>query len=149
MTILEGIKRIIKGQNKPIDMWHYIVGNYRYKLYYSKDSKGVVRGYGSKHPLMRKHIWEQIKYRIRHMDEECYSSGQCKHCGCATTNLQMSNKRCEGICYPTMMGKTDWNRFKMGGIFIEKDGAWITRKMPDNVFVETHIFYKNGTKFPK
>lgn len=146
MTILEGIKKIVTGQNKPIDMWHYIVGNYRYRLFYSK---GVKKAYNSRHSLMRQHIWEQVVYRIQEMDKECYRNGQCKHCGCATTNLQMASKRCEGICYPTMMGKEDWKRYKMGGIFIEKDGAWITRKMPGNELVSKHIFYKNGTKFPK
>lgn len=147
MTLLEGIKKIIKGQNKPIDIWHYLVGNYRYKLYYSRDKRGVVRAYGSKHPLMRQHVWEIIKHRIKHMDKECFNKGQCKICQCATTQLQMASKRCEGICYPTMMNRKEWERFKSGSIFWDIDGVWIKRKElskenPSGKGTDKHIFYK-------
>lgn len=139
MTILEGIKKIIKGQHKPIDIWHYLIGNYRYKLFYSKSTKGVI-----KHWLMREHIWEQINYRVSVMDKECLNKGQCKICQCATIQLQMSSKRCEGICYPTMMNKKDWERFKVNGLYTELDGMWMNVKTlshnkPDTV---KNIFYK-------
>lgn len=102
---------MMKGQISLIDIWHYILGNYRYRLYYSKDKNGVIRADKSKHPLMRRHIWEQITYRIKWMDEICFNMGQCKICGCQTTHLQMANKSCDKPCYPAMMNKKMWNLY--------------------------------------
>lgn len=142
MTLLKRIKRIIKGQNKLIDIWHYFVGNYRYKLYY-KEYNYLTHTVG-RHDLMRQHIWEQIKYRIEVMDKECYNNGQCKICECETTQLQMANKRCDGICYPTMMNKENWERYKAGGTFTDIGGVWIKRKdaLRANLPSPYHIFYK-------
>lgn len=80
------------------NIWAYIQGNLRYKLYYSN-----TWGW-----LMRKHIREQIDWRIHIMDRECYKTGSCKLCGCHTTQLQMANKRCDKPCYPTIMSKGTW-----------------------------------------
>lgn len=80
----------------------YIVGNYRYKIYYSRFSTR----------LIRPHIKEQIDIRINSMNEECYLSGQCVICGCATTALQMADKACDKPCYPPMLNEKDWNYLK-------------------------------------
>src|SRR6185436_12757653 len=77
----------------------YIQGNFRYKLYYSFPY------------LLSKHIKEQIDYRIRVMDKECYNEGSCKLCGCATTALQMADKSCDKPCYPPMMNRKQWIDF--------------------------------------
>jgi len=58
---------------------------------------------------MRKHIREQIEFRIYIMDHECYEQGSCKLCGCPTTKLQMANKACDKPCYPEMYSKKEWN----------------------------------------
>ena len=87
-------------RNNPLDAFYYLQGNYRYKLYYSK-----LRF------LLRKHIREQIKFRIRIMDKECYDNGECKMCGCKTTALQMANKACDKPCYPPMMNSKEWEGF--------------------------------------
>lgn len=87
-----------KIYHNPRDMFYYFQGNIRYKIYYSK----------YKNLLIRKHILEQIEYRIKMMNPKCYNKGECIECGCATTQLQMCNKACDGKCYPTMMGKKDW-----------------------------------------
>lgn len=108
------LKEILTGQKPLIDVWHYIVGNYRYKLYYSMDSNRLVRACGGIHPLMRRHIWEQIVFRIRHMNKECFNSGECIKCGCQTTHLQMCSKECEGHCYPPMVDKKHWEMFING-----------------------------------
>lgn len=81
----------------------FIVGNYRYCLYYSKQLYGYNLSW-----LLRKHIKEQYEVRLGLMDRECYESGQCKVCGCHTTMLQMANKACEGGCYGEMLGKREW-----------------------------------------
>lgn len=79
----------------------YIQGNIRYKLYYSKWSW-----------LIPSHIREQIDFRIHKMDKECYNQGACKMCGCKTTALQMANKQCDKPCYPEMMNKKQWKKYK-------------------------------------
>lgn len=78
----------------------YIQGWIRYYLYYSRFKF-----------LIRKHIRDQIDFRIKFMDKECYENGSCKLCGCATTALQMADKQCDKPCYPPMMNKRRWNRF--------------------------------------
>lgn len=79
----------------------YIQGHIRYKLYYSKWFKF----------LIRKHIREQIDFRIKYMDKVCYEKGSCKLCGCATTALQMADKQCDKPCYPPMLNKANWKQF--------------------------------------
>ena len=44
---------------------------------------------------------------VRHRTElvklkspECLKIGNCKHCGCDTTDLMYSDPSCEGDCYP-------------------------------------------------
>lgn len=80
----------------------YIQGHTREFLFYSK--------YFNK--LLPLHIFEQINYRLFVMKKECYSNGECVHCGCSTPALQMANKSCDGICYPVMLDKTDWFIYK-------------------------------------
>jgi hypothetical protein len=62
---------------------------------------------------------EQFKYRLNIMDQNCLKQGYCKICGCETPQLQMSDEACEGQCYPFMMNKEDWEKFKIeNGIII-------------------------------
>lgn len=83
------------------DIYYYIQGNLRYKLFYSNFAG-----------LLPTHIFEQICSRIKSMDRQCYNDGQCKLCGCNTTALQMANKACDKPCYPPMLNKTMWNKMK-------------------------------------
>ena len=100
-----------KAKITPKNIWAYITGKLRYKLFYSKFEW-----------LIRKHIREQIYFRIRVMDEECYFAGSCKLCGCETTALQMANKACDKPCYPEMMNKKMWKSFTKGTpVLIGKD----------------------------
>lgn len=105
------IMKLLKGEASLTDVWHYIIGHLRYKAYYSKRLKW----------LIRVHIREQIKYRITWMDQDCFDNGYCKKCGCETTALQMANKSCDRPCYPAMMNKDEWRRFKLFFI-IRKEG---------------------------
>lgn len=106
--------QIINGEKSAIDIWHYLLGNYRYSLYYS-----------SLKILIRQHIVEQIEFRVKNMEQQCYDEGECKLCGCKTIALQMCNKPCEKPCYPSMMNKKEWEIFKRGGIFVDKEYSWI------------------------
>lgn len=95
------ILRVLKGERPLVDVWFYVQGNFRYKLYYSKYKW-----------LLRKHIREQIEFRIQRMKPECYANGSCVVCGCETTMLQMAYKTCDNKCYPVMMRAGDWKHFK-------------------------------------
>jgi len=46
------------------------------------------------------------------MNRVCYDRGSCIVCGCMTTQLQMSDKACEGNCYPKMFNKREWKNLK-------------------------------------
>lgn len=92
------ILSLMKGEIRLIDVFYFIQGMIRYHIFYSR-VKGL---------LIRKHIREQIEYRIAVMNPLCYDRGECIECGCATTALQMCNKVCEGNCYPFMMNKKEW-----------------------------------------
>lgn len=84
------------------NIFYYFQGNLRYRLYYSKHFKWLVR----------KHIQEQYLYRVNAMREECFNTGSCVVCGCQTTHLQFANKPCEGNCYIKMLNKKDWENIK-------------------------------------
>lgn len=101
MDMKTKIRLILTGKRPLIDVWFYVQGNVRYKLYYSKYKW-----------LMRRHIREQIEFRIQRMKPECYIEGACTICGCETVKLQMAYKTCEGHCYPVLMGAGDWKHFK-------------------------------------
>lgn len=137
------ILQVIQGKRPLADVIHYIIGNYRYKLYYST-CKGAYCMKPKKHVLMRQHVYEQIQYRIKVMNPTCFNKGECIKCGCTTTALQMANKRCDGICYPSMMNKEEWERFKTNGYRREKDGMWmnIITMHPDKTETTKNIFYK-------
>lgn len=99
------------------NIFAYVLGYYRYHLFYSNHFKF----------LIRKHIFEQIEWRIYVMDDDCYMQGSCKKCGCDTTALQMANKACEKPCYPKMMSKKEWKKFKekpKAGINLSEKVKW-------------------------
>lgn len=101
---------------KILNVKHFIVGWLRYHLYYSRF-----------YWLIRKHIREQINVRIDSMNEECYLTGSCIKCGCATTALQMASKSCEGDCYPPLMTKKSWTKlknFKNSSFYRTNDSLW-------------------------
>lgn len=103
-----------------MNVWFYLQGNLRYKLFYSNFAK-----------LIPWYIHQQIVYRINSMDQKCFDDGQCKMCGCATTALQMSNKACPKPCYPSMLSKKVWKKIvdNPNMCIKDKEGRiWLLRK---------------------
>lgn len=100
--LIFNIKNLWRGEEPLISIWYYLQGMYRYRIYYSRFPF-----------LIRRHIREQIDYRISVMDEECFNNGECKLCGCMTTALQMANKPCNKPCYPKMKSYLQWELWKM------------------------------------
>lgn len=123
-------------------MINYLVGNYRYLLYYSNTLKF----------LLRDHIVFQIDTRIHSMNAECYNSGQCKICKCRTTALQMCNAACLGKCYPKMLSKYVLNKMIMSGhhdsnqctTYFNIDGVDWRYDVINHVFVKHEEDIENG-----
>lgn len=82
------------------NIFYYLQGNIRYFL---------LKNFPF---LVRKHIREQVEYRMSVMDEQCREMGSCKYCGCDVPQMQMSDKQCKKPCYPKMMGKKKWESVK-------------------------------------
>lgn len=123
------IKKLFSKINNIADIYFYFEGNFRYKLYYSKYKW-----------LIRQHIVEQIDYRVKMMNEECYNKGSCVECGCETIALQMCSKKCKGNCYPPLTNSKLWSKFiKRENILLETDsqGIWVLDEKTDEP-----IFYK-------
>lgn len=110
------------------NIFAYIQGNIRYKLFYSKF-----------YWLIPSHIISQIEIRIKSMNKTCYSQGSCIMCGCKTTALQMSNKACDNPCYPRMLNKYEFRLIKE--IPMEVDG--IEWRVINNTFLKDEQLENN------
>lgn len=108
----------MKHKRKFNDIFAYLIGKYRYKLYYNTKLWF----------LMRPHIFEQIQWRISVMNLECYERGSCIKCGCETTALQMANKACAGDCYPKMMNIEEWKAYQLA----KKQLEYREKNVPNN-----------------
>lgn len=89
------------------DVLNYIVGWYRYYIFYSVERWNI-----NLTKLMRTHIREQIESRIKRVNRECYNRGSCIHCGCQVPALQMVNDPCQGECYGEFLNKNKWEKLK-------------------------------------
>lgn len=132
MTMIQ-IKEVLTGKRPLVDVWHYLIGNFRYKLYYSKHFKSFIRS----------HIFEQIEHRVSWMDKECLDAGECRLCGCSTTQLQMSNKSCENPCYPEMMNRKTWKRFILHNEPVKDSHGWWIRDKVNQYKVRPTLILKN------
>lgn len=93
--------RLLKGEVSLKDVFYYLQGTLRYKVFYNKSWSF----------LMRFHIRDQIEFRIFNMNKDCYNQGSCVICGCETTALQMANKCCDGYEYPPIVSRSKWKKF--------------------------------------
>lgn len=135
------MKSIRKDQLTLSNVFYFIQGYIRYYIYYSKHFKW----------LMRKHVKEQIDFRIKMMARSCYNNGSCDLCGCHTTALQMANKSCDKPCYPPMMNRKQWYNFKLTHKVNLKGDIYkmvvkiINSKNTNNPSIR-HTLYVNGVR---
>lgn len=115
-------KPIKKAKPTLKNIYAFITGHIRYKLYYSKYKK-----------LIRPHILAQIDFRISVMDQVCYKTGSCKMCGCATTALQMASKSCDKPCYPPFMSSKKWAAFVAGRLVRIGGNFWQIAQKEDPI----------------
>lgn len=113
----------------------YLVGNYRYFIYHKPKLRF----------LIRTHIQEQYKLRVKLMNPECYKQGSCVACGCVTTKLQFANKSCDRGCYPKMLDRTTWDMFK-NTIIKYKDEMGIWKIKIETQTDTTYIFLNSKLK---
>lgn len=133
MKITKILSGLLQRKVKLKDIWYYIQGNIRYRIYYSPSSK----------LLLRKYIREQIDFRILYMNPVCYNNGECVKCGCATTKLQMANKKCDGNCYPPMLSRKEWYRFNIRKMVVDDTGIWmIVYSLPSGEYKLVYEKYK-------
>ena len=116
---------------KLFDPYHWLLGNLRYQLFYSPRFNW----------LIRKHISQQIVWRIEMMNPTCFNTGSCVECGCKTTALQMANKACDGKCYPPMMSRRKLKRFLEG----EEINGWLL--LIDRQKVYTYSIYEDRENY--
>lgn len=119
------MKRQLKGKVKAIDIFAFIQGHIIYYLYHSFLNS-----------LIPKYISEQIKVRISSMRIDCYLSGNCISCGCKTTQLQMSSKTCDNICYPKFLSRRNWKKLKDGKKIFSSGYIW---SLENDLFVKHEL----------
>lgn len=64
--------------------------------------------------ILEDHIAEQVNYRIAICKDTCGTKGKCQHCGCGYPGRLYSSPSCNnGELFPDMMGKEEWEQFKI------------------------------------
>lgn len=96
---------------KRSDIVEYWMGQYR--SFVLRENKNALSA----------HTIEQYDMRLESMKKEC-KNGSCIVCGCATPELQMSNKPCEGKCYPKMLSKKEWEQLKKEKEILIDGATW-------------------------
>ena len=71
----------------------------------------LVDRYGGEFFSLEEHIKEQVLYRESLANKECVNNKVCK-CGCEIPGLFYADKTCEDGCYPVVMDKETWDKFK-------------------------------------
>lgn len=98
----------IKGYNITMkNVWAYIQGN----------TRKITDEIGPDIFKSPQHIQEQIIWREVIHNPICYKAGKCmlptgNPCKCKVPDKFYSDKECEGGCYPAIMDKELWNKFK-------------------------------------
>lgn len=92
------------------NIFYYFQGNIRYFLNRNKNIK-ILKLFSSELHI-ENHIEEQALYRQKKANKICVNQGFCKICHCKTPELFFADKPCEGNCYPAIMNKEEWSKFK-------------------------------------
>lgn len=77
--------------------------------------QGYTRNFSESLGLLDKHKQEQVIWRAEQA-KECTANGSCVYCGCTTPAKYYSDEGCEDPvkkCYPDMMSKEDWDKYKV------------------------------------
>lgn len=58
-----------------------------------------------------KHIEEQVEWRRKVSNPKCIENDECI-CSCTWSELIYADKACDGKCYPPMMPRVYWKKYK-------------------------------------
>jgi len=78
-------------------------------------AQGYLRKFSDAFGMLEEHKKEQVLWRTEKA-KECMENGSCLYCGCTTPAKFYSDEKCEDPnrkCYPDMMSKKDWDKFKL------------------------------------
>lgn len=65
---------------------------------------------------------EQVLYRLSVCKDDCVRTGRCMNCGCPTYEKMHDPISCnQGVKFPDMMDKEDWDEYKNDNNIIIKD----------------------------
>jgi hypothetical protein len=73
--------------------------------------KAVIQSFFRRRRELPNHIKEQIINRIELSNPRCKETNVCV-CGCDWSDLIYADKSCENNCYPEMMDKKSWKKYK-------------------------------------
>lgn len=76
------------------------------------NARKLIDRFGGDFIKLEDHIKEQIVFRDLNANPECKDKQECIHCGCPIPDLFYADKGCDLGCYPNMMSKEDWDKFK-------------------------------------
>lgn len=84
------------------------------KAYIQGNTRMLAKELGeiTRFPLLAKHIQEQAAYR-KHLCQDCYLNGRCKHCGCSTPGKFFSTESCGGGRWGDLItDEKEWEEYK-------------------------------------
>lgn len=85
MILIEKIGKNMEVLKKnPKIVLYYLIGNYRYYIYYSKFRW-----------LLRKSVIKTIERLLKNIDTECFNQASCKKCGCKVPQQNFGGKPCD------------------------------------------------------
>ncbi len=96
-------------------IWKYEVTLSNIGAFVQGKTRKLIDRYGGKFFSLESHIKEQVVWRETVANKECVNNKECK-CGCTIPDLLYSNKSCPDNCYPEMMDKEAWEKFKLNKI---------------------------------
>ena len=77
--------------------------------------QGYIRDFAKNFNLVDEHILEQATWReqqVKDKNPKCYELGMCEYCECSLKESLISDPACKHGCYPKMMDKRVWDKFK-------------------------------------
>ena len=111
---------------------YFIVGNFRYYCYYTKNFFRF---------MIRKRIKAAICETVYSINKQCYNNAACKKCGCHVPKQNLGGKPCDCIWISLWNGKVVENilREKLNYNVGLKEMLNSNKELPFNTFTEIEL----------
>lgn len=110
------------------------------KAYIQGNVRLIQDKYGEGFMDLSTHVKEQVIMREALAKPACVIKKECD-CGCAIPDLFYADKTCEDACYPVLLNRDEWNKFKL---YIKEND--IELKYGVNI-KKIMTEFKNGNRF--